>query len=117
MFPLGKITRIRLGYFLLAFCFKYQDGPLWEQWPFCVVPKGTQGPGGDTHLLLEVAPFLLIYQHQVEVIAHRELLIYVPHGRSELIPCQEESDGDGLTCKGEATMRARDRGTAAEHPC
>lgn len=74
------------------------------------MPKGTQGPGRGTHLLLEVAPFLLIYQHQVEVIAHRELLIYVTHGGCELIPCQEEPDGDGLTCKG----RGKDEGKGHE---
>lgn len=81
---------------------------------FLCCAQGTQGPAESTHLLFEVAPLLLVYQHQVEVIAHRELLIYVSHGGCELIPCQEEPDGDGLTCKG----RGKDEGKGHErhHP-
>lgn len=49
-------------------------------------------PGGleevpRLHLLFEVASFLLVYQHQVEIIAHRELLVDVPHGGGELVAC------------------------------
>lgn len=67
--------------------------------------------GGHTHLLFEVAPFLLIDQHQVEVISHGELLVDVPHGGGELIAGQEEPDRDGLPCKGQAGIRVRGRAT------
>lgn len=62
--------------------------------------------GWRAHLLLEVAPLLLVNQHQVEVVAHRELLVDVPHGGRELVARQEEADGDGLSCKGRAGVRA-----------
>ena len=48
------------------------------------------------HLLLEVAPLLLVDEHQVEVVAHRELLVDVPHGRRELVTAQKQPDRDGL---------------------
>lgn len=72
---------------------------------------GPQGSGGGArlHLLFEVAPFLLVYQHQVEIVAHRELLVDVPHGGGELVARQEEPDRDRLSCKGQAGIRARDR--------
>lgn len=50
------------------------------------------------HLLLEIASLLVVDQHQVEVVAHRELLVDIPHGGGELVARQEEPDGDGLTC-------------------
>lgn len=54
------------------------------------------------YLLLEVAPLLLIYEHQVEVVAHRELLVGVFHGRRHLIAGQEQPDGDGLACSSDS---------------
>lgn len=74
---------------------------------------GSQGPGGGDrpHLLFEIAPFLLIYQHQVKVIAHRELLVDVTHGWGELIPSQEEPDWDGFSWKGQAEIRPKDKVT------
>ena len=50
------------------------------------------------YLLLEVAPLLLVYEHQVEVVAHRVLLVDVLHGGGHLIAGQEQPDGDGLPC-------------------
>lgn len=41
------------------------------------------------NLLFEVASLLLIYQHQVQVISHRELLVNVSHGGSQVIAGQE----------------------------
>lgn len=78
---------------------------------YCSVARASRGleEVPRPHLLFEVAPFLLVYQHQVEVIAHRELLVDVPHGGSELVACQEEPDRDGLSCKGQAGIKARDK--------
>lgn len=56
------------------------------------------------HLLFEVASLFLIDQHQVEVITHRELLVDVPHGWSQLIASQEKPDGNGLPCKVHRTI-------------
>lgn len=67
------------------------------------------------HLLFEVAPFLLIYQHQVEIITHRELLVDVPHGGGELVARQEEPDWDGLSCKVQGGIRAKDKVTSLPH--
>lgn len=77
--------------------------------------RATRGLGEvpGPHLLFEVAPFLLVDQHQVEVIAHRELLVDVPHGGGELVARQEEPDWDGLSCKGQAGIRAKGKVT---HP-
>lgn len=41
------------------------------------------------HLLFEVAPLLLVDQHQVQVVSHRELLVDVSHGGSQVITSQE----------------------------
>lgn len=41
------------------------------------------------HLLFEVAPLLLVDQHQVQVVAHGELLVDVSHGGSQIITGQE----------------------------
>lgn len=41
------------------------------------------------HLLFEVAPLLLVDQHQVQVVTHRELLVDVSHGGSQIITSQE----------------------------
>lgn len=51
----------------------------------------------STYLLLEVAPLLLINENQVEVVAHRKLLVDVPHGRRHLVAREEQPDGDGLS--------------------
>lgn len=50
-----------------------------------------------TNLLLKVAPLLLIDENQVEVVAHRKLLVDVPHGRRHLVARKEQPDGDGLS--------------------
>lgn len=81
------------------------------------LPVLSPGPPGvwrrcpGPHLLFEIAPFLLVYKHQVEVIAHRELLVDVPHGGGELVASQEEPDWDGLSYKDQAGIRARDKVT------
>lgn len=41
------------------------------------------------YLLFEVASLLLIDQHEVQVISHRELLVNVSHGGSQIIASQE----------------------------
>lgn len=41
------------------------------------------------NLLFEVASLLLIDQHQVQVIAHREFLVDVSHGGSQIIASQK----------------------------
>lgn len=46
------------------------------------------------YLLLEVASLLFINEHQIEVIANRELFVDVPHCGSHFIASQEESDRD-----------------------
>lgn len=45
-----------------------------------------------THLLLEVSPVFLINQDQIDVIPHRELLVYVLHGRGQVVAAQEQAD-------------------------
>lgn len=50
-----------------------------------------------TNLLLEITPLLLINEDQVEVVAHRKLLVDVPHGRRHLVARKEQPDGDGLS--------------------
>ena len=50
------------------------------------------------HLLLEVTPLLLVNEHQVEVVAHRELLVDVPPGRRQLVTAQKQPYRDGLAC-------------------
>lgn len=98
---------------LLCNCGQPDVPTSWQKWSLTfhrrqppVLSQGHRGleeePG--PHLLLEVAPLLLVYQHQVEVIAHRELLVDVPHGGRELIPCQEEPDRDGLSCRRKARV-------------
>lgn len=51
----------------------------------------------SSYLLLEIAPLLLIDENQVEVVAHRKLLVDVPHGRRHLVARKEQPDGDGLS--------------------
>ena len=50
------------------------------------------------YLLFEVAPLLLVDQNQVQVVAHRELLVDVSHGRCHLVAGQKQPDWDGLPC-------------------
>ena len=57
------------------------------------------------YLLFEVAALLLVDQNQVEVVAHGELLIHVPHGGRHLVAGQEQPDGDGLSWKGNRRER------------
>ena len=51
-----------------------------------------------TYLLLEIASFFLIYQHQIEIEAHGELLIDIPHGGCQLVAGEKQADGDGFPC-------------------
>ena len=51
------------------------------------------------YLLLEVASVLFINQHQVEVIAHRELFVDLPHRRRQIVAAEEQADGDGFSCR------------------
>ncbi len=46
------------------------------------------------YLLFEVAALLLIHEHQVQVVPHRELLVDVAHRRRQLVATQEQPDGD-----------------------
>ena len=69
-------------------------------------------PWPHPHLLLEVAALLVVDEHQVEVVAHGELLVDVPHGGCELVARQEEADGDGLSCRAR-----RGQGGAGQAPC
>ena len=55
------------------------------------------GLGRCVYLLLEVSPLLLVYQHQVKVVSHRELLVDVSHSRGQFIPAQKQTDRDRLT--------------------
>lgn len=50
----------------------------------------------SSHLLFEVAPFLFINQHQVQVIAHRKLLVDVSHRGGQVVASQKQPDGNGL---------------------
>ena len=52
----------------------------------------------SVYLLFKIASFLLVYEDQVEVVPHWELLVYVPHCRRHLIAGQKQPDGDGLSC-------------------
>lgn len=51
------------------------------------------------YLLFEVTPLLLVYEHQIEVVSHRVLLVDDPHRRSDLIASQKKSNRDGLPWK------------------
>lgn len=45
----------------------------------------------STHyLLFKVSSVLLIHQHQVKEVAHGELLVDVPHGGCQIIPCRRQ---------------------------
>ena len=50
------------------------------------------------YLLFEVAPLLLVHQHQVEIVAHRELLVDVTHRGRQLVPTQKQADWDRFPC-------------------
>lgn len=41
------------------------------------------------YLLFEITSLFLIDQHQVQIVAHRELLVDVSHGGSQIIASQE----------------------------
>ena len=61
--------------------------------------EGGKGRGGVVHLLFEVPPLLLVHQNQVDIVTNRELLVDVPHGGRQVIPTQEQANGNGLTCR------------------
>lgn len=42
------------------------------------------------YLLFKVSSVLLIHQHQVKEVAHGELLVDVPHGGCQIIPCRRQ---------------------------
>ena len=46
------------------------------------------------HLLLEVPPLLLVHQNQVDIVTNREFLVDVPHGGREVVPTQEQTNGN-----------------------
>lgn len=82
--------------------------------------RSKQSSSAVSHLLFEIASLLLINQHQVEVITHRELLVDVPHGWSQLIASQKEPDGNGLPWKEHRAvstdrMQTETRRVAAKH--
>lgn len=54
---------------------------------------------GVAHLLFEVPPLLLVHQNQVDIVTNRELLVDVPHGGRQVIPTQEQANGNGLPCR------------------
>lgn len=43
----------------------------------------------QSYLLFEVTSLLLVNQNQVQVVAHRELLVDVPHGGGQIISRQK----------------------------
>lgn len=67
---------------------------------------GLEGVGGlavqDDLGLLEVAPGVLVYQHQAQVVARRELLVDVPERRRQVEAAQEQPDRDRLAARGGA---------------
>ena len=46
------------------------------------------------HLLLEIPPLLLVHQNQVDIVTNREFLVDVPHGGREVVPTQEQTNGN-----------------------
>ena len=67
--------------------------PKWAcEWTGNVTDRSGNGPD----LLLEVSPLFLVHQHQVEVVAHAELLVDVTHGRVQVVARQEQANGNGL---------------------
>jgi len=54
-------------------------------------------------LLLEVAPVLLIDEHEVDEVLDGELVVHVAHRRCQLVEArEEEADGDRLGAHGRA---------------
>ena len=60
------------------------------------VTEGRANLRSKPHLLFEVPPVLLVYQNQVDIVTNRELLVDVSHGGRQLIPTQEQANGNGL---------------------
>lgn len=56
--------------------------------------------GFSTNLLLEVPAILFVDEHEIEVVPDRELLVDVTHGRRQVVPVEEQSDGDVLSFEG-----------------
>ncbi len=65
----------------------------------CLIFSRFSSPPSPTDLLLEVSSLLLINQDQVEIVAHRELLVDVPHCRRQLVTTEEQPNWDGLAWK------------------
>lgn len=57
-------------------------------WPVWLFALGTVFLS-DVYLLFEVASLLLVNQHQVQVVAHRELLVDISHGGSQIVTSQK----------------------------
>ena len=53
---------------------------------------------GQTNLLLEVPPVLLVDEDEVEVISRAELLVHVPECWREVEPSKEQAYRDRLAC-------------------
>lgn len=49
-----------------------------------------------TNLLFKISTVLLIDQNQVQIVANRELLVYVTHRRSQIVSIEEEPDWNGF---------------------
>ena len=48
-------------------------------------------------MLLEISPVFHIHQLQVQVVAHRELMVDFAHGGREIVPCEEHPDRDAFS--------------------
>lgn len=72
---------------------------MWCNQTWVYAPKAAVPSWGElifSHLLFEVAPLLFINQHQVQVVAHRKLLVDVSHRGGQVVASQEQPDGNGL---------------------
>jgi hypothetical protein len=70
---------------------------------------GRDGPVRSTsraHLLLKVPPILFVDEHQVQIVAGRELLVHVPICRRQFEAAKEETDRDRLACARPTIMSA-----------
>lgn len=63
----------------------------------------------STHLLFEIASVLLVYENQVEVISHWELLVDVSHAGRQLIARQKQADGDGFSWRSRGQQQEWDQ--------
>jgi hypothetical protein len=57
-----------------------------------------------SHLLLEVAPIILVHQHEINEVPYREFLIGIAHGWRQVVAGEEEANGHRLTCNEPTTQ-------------